>query len=816
MARGISRVEVARAQPLEDRGIRRQYALDSAAWLWHPEEGEDHGAATAVQFGCRFRLKNDATLELEVSADQRFVLRIDGRRVGMGPDRGDVDHWSLHRYRLSLDAGEHELEADVWWLPPDLMPMAQTTVAPGFACAAVDPAYAAALTTGRGSWRVRRLLGWGFAGKAMQSYHVIGPQQTIDGRAEEDDWVSPRRAAEPVDDNPHGVVHATRRLLPTTLPEMRYERRPLGEVRCASRAIVEGEAEPWARVAVTEAETQASVCGEWSELVGDGRPLVVPAGESRAAVIELAEGDYDCGFAELELSGDGRVSFEWAEAMFEPAVEGQDRRKGQRDAVVGRVFFGFGDTFVAAEDRRRPQGCWWRSGRFVRIWARAGRGDLTVHGLGIRSTGYPLVDVGRFASSDAQLDAVLPVARRGLRCCMHELFVDCPYYEQAMYAGDTRVQMLMNYVLSPDDRLVRRGIELFEWSRGKTGMVAERAPSTPHQSSTTFALLWVLMVRDHAWWRDDAAWVRERLPAVRSQIERVLSVCEASGLPGRWPGWSFVDWVEAAGWAQGRPPGADVPGGSSVLALHVLLALRAAAELERAVGEAELAARAERRADALAETIAERFWDTGRGLLADTPVQDGEELSFSEHAQALGLLGRAVPDAKRMGVADALAAAGGGLTPATIYFQHYVLEALHAEGRGGALVERLAFWKRLPGQGFRTPPEKPEPSRSDCHAWGSHPLFHVHASLAGVRPAAAGYGRVRIAPTPGGIERLESLTPHPRGSVRVRLQMEGLDRGWAEIELPDATPGDLAWAGRVESLAPGFRGRVRLEPGTST
>jgi hypothetical protein len=69
--------------------------------------------------------------------------------------------------------------------------------------------------------------------------------------------------------------------------------------------------------------------------------------------------------------------------------------------------------------------------------------------------------------------------------------------------------------------------------------------------------------------------------------------------------------------------------------------------------------------------------------------------------------------------------------------------------------------------------EMPEPTRSDCHAWGAHPLFHFHATLAGIRPAAPGFARVEIAPQPGDLTWLRTQTPHPCGEISLNLQQDG-------------------------------------------
>jgi alpha-L-rhamnosidase len=126
-------------------------------------------------------------------------------------------------------------------------------------------------------------------------------------------------------------------------------------------------------------------------------------------------------------------------------------------------------------------------------------------------------------------------------------------------------------------------------------------------------------------------------------------------------------------------------------------------------------------------------------------------------------------------------------------------------GRGDLIQQKLEFWKEMVAIGMKTPMEMPEPSRSDCHAWGSHPLFHVHASLAGIRPAAPGFAEVAIAPSPGSLTELASTIPHPAGTVS--LSMTKSDDTWqVETTLPAGIPGSLHWQGEAHPL----QGATRL------
>ena len=50
---------------------------------------------------------------------------------------------------------------------------------------------------------------------------------------------------------------------------------------------------------------------------------------------------------------------------------------------------------------------------------------------------------------------------------------------------------------------------------------------------------------------------------------------------------------------------------------------------------------------------------------------------------------------------------------------------------------------------FATMPETPEPSRSDCHGWSAHILYHLYATLIGLKPQKPGGKEFSIHPLKG-------------------------------------------------------------------
>jgi alpha-L-rhamnosidase len=792
-----------------DANVQPRHPADTAAWIWHPDCRL--GETVFLRFSLKFEMDADATIRVHVTADQRFQFRVDGSDTGFGPDRGDVEKWPVATYELPLRKGTHRLEALVWWLKDETLPGLRTDVAAGGipAGARLRPPVAQAswrggfLLAGEGDWRQR--LNTGLAAwqvedltpavtavqPMFQVYHDIGPGFHMNGAM----LAAPgrARAAEVVvggiAGNVHGVQRPGWRLHPTSLPEQELSPVRSGRVRAIAHQCTAGPFD--------ESDVNAGESAAWAAIFEGVGEITFPAGSARTVLWDFE--DYVCGYAWLGTRG-GRganMRIDWAESLYESAPGAtltKDTRKGRRDEVQGKVMFGFGDEFCPCDGVVEFPAWWWRSGRYLRVQVSTGDEPLTLTSLRILSTGYPLGEAAGFVTDDSGINRLVRQCDKTIRACAHEVWVDCPYYEQVAYVGDSRLAGLNSYALFPDDRLSRRMLELFDDSRRVNGLVAERAPASWQQVSVTYSLFWVLMVRDFAWWRNDAAFVRERLRGVRAMLDEVLALADAGGLLRELPGWSFVDWVPA--WNEGCGPGVR-QGDSCIVNLHLLLALRTHAELERAFGESELAALAARRADALEQAILARYWCARRGLLADTGGRD----FFSEHAQALGILAGVKPSGG-MGAWVEAWLASSDLAQATLYFSHYVLDALHLAGRDDALHARLQRWREPAADGLLTLPETPEPTRSDCHGWGAHVRWHFAASVAGVRPAAPGFALVEVAPQPGAWRVIEAEVCHPGGRVRVEFKRAG-GRLRGKIDLPAGVAGEMRWQGARLSLRSG-------------
>ena len=71
--------------------------------------------------------------------------------------------------------------------------------------------------------------------------------------------------------------------------------------------------------------------------------------------------------------------------------------------------------------------------------------------------------------------------------------------------GDTRIQALISLYVDGDDRLMRKAIKMYDYSRSYEGITTSRYPSRVPQYIPPFSLYWINMVHDYWMYRDDPA-----------------------------------------------------------------------------------------------------------------------------------------------------------------------------------------------------------------------------------------------------------------------------------------------------------------------
>ena len=786
----------------------KTYSFMASPWpaRWIGPAVHSPETSQALAFRRQFRLTRSTKLRIHVSADQRYELYVDGQRLGRGPERGDLLNWFYESWDLDLSAGPHVIVARVWWIAPSApAPEAQMTVQPGFLLFAEDEGNEL-LSTGVAPWQYKPLPAYQFVNDHRHHcYFADGAVLHINAarldpnltQGTGTNWKTPKvvsaasLAAAVWESSPWWLLR------PAILPPMYEKKLQLG----LARHVQQVPNEKTYNLRIQSAANLPRELQQWNALLQGKKSLTIPPRTRRRIIIDLQ--DYYCAYPLIQLRG-GRGALlraQFAESLYSWPDETKDPRNGHspkanRDLIEGKIFFGVGGQILCDGQPALFESHQWMAGRYLEIYIQTAGKPLTLEYVAFEETHYPFRFRHRFTSANPGLNRVIPVALRTLEMCSHETSMDCPYYERLNYVGDTRLQALVAYAASGDDRLARKCIQLFDWSRTPSGLTRSRHPSRTVQTIPPFSLWWIGMVHDYALWRRDPGFVTQRMPGVRAICEFWRSRLADNGLLLSPPGWNFVDWVPA--WPKGIAPGGE-GGFSAPLNLQAILVLRLAAELEDLQGETILARRHRNFARALFTAVQKHYYLPAKGLFAD----DLAHQRFSEHAQCLAVLSGQLSATQSRRLVQSMLTTTQPLEKTTIYFTHYLFEALRQVGQIAPLLKRLDLWRQLHDFGFKTTFEAPEPSRSDCHAWAAHPVFHYHASLAGIRPAAWSFARVRITPQLGHLATLTGQMPHPDGLIQYDLRhADGNLQG--KITLPPGLSGELVLPGKVQRLAPGI------------
>jgi len=769
-------------------GVEAQ-GLWPAQWITSPSAPQRDGVVL------RFRKVVELSTVPEhfvvhVSADTQYILCVNQKEVGRGPALGDLAHWKYETYDLAtfLHGGKNVVAATVWNFGT-LTPLAQISDRTAFVLGGDTEAERTVDTNT--TWEVEEDKGieaLPTRSTMKKYYYVAEPGERIDGSSFDWSWDEApsqngkwEQAASIGNAIVRGAVlqNINWQLTPDLLPPMQMDAVPIGRVVRASGI-------------------QLPVPSDFP-----GQQFEIPAHSSVSLLLDQSR--LTTAYPELTVSGGAKstIRLSYAEALLDDKGE-----KGNRNEIAGKHIVGIVDEFLpdgSASRQFMPLG--WRTWRYLQVDIKTVDQSLRIDSLRSWFTAYPFEERAHFESDDPSLARIWQIGWRTARLDAHSTYMDTPYWERMQYIGDTRIQALISYVVAGDDRLARQAIQAFNDSRISDGITRSRYPSSVTQIIPTFSLLWIGMVHDFWRYRGDGDFVKMQLPGTRTVMDWFLSKQRPDGLIGKLPWWPFVDWGKD--FAFGVPP-QDPSGGSSIITLQFIEALRNAAELESALGD-KTRGQEYREAEARAVSAVRRLcWSDKYHLIADTPAQK----HYSQHANILGVWLDVIPrEQQREVLNNILSASDPGftasrplpeMTTATYYFRFYLGRAVEHAGMGDQYLNLLKPWHDMMALGLTTWAEQPEPTRSDSHAWSAHPNYDFLTIVAGIRPKTPGFSAVVIEPHLGSLQHLTASMPTPKGTLEADYTVDesGLR---AEITLPATVTGDFLWKDKILKLHAGHQ-----------
>ena len=708
--------------------------MDLTNWIWTPDwRTEDGAAAHLVCFRKRIYFEEgSAKVQLRITADTRYKLYVNGMLRETGPSKGDRSVWFVDEIDLTdnLHTGENVLAVTVLRYPPEG-------------------------EKGNHSLFRTKTPGLFIEGIGTDGWRCYVDRQTCFCREED------RFAPLMIHENAAGV-------------ELAFGWKQAGFDDSAWDTAKPYSASDIPEVLRTEQLRERTIPYMARKPHRFTLPVkTIPSHSLECFVLDA--GEEMCAFPRLALSGGAGTEIELLYAECYVTQQG----KGNRLNAEQGHLEGYRDTYAVlgagtAECPEIYEPYWFRTFRFIRVSVRTGKEPLTLCAFDYEETGYPLeVGTQQVKTSDENFSGIWDISLRTLRRCMHETYMDCPYYEQLQYAMDARSQILYTYALSADDRLARKAIDDFSRAQRPDGLLNCSYPNMNTNVIPGFSIYYILMVYDHMMYFGDAALVRRYLPVIGRILQFFDShrtadglVDKTGGVNGKAPLWSFIDWAKDWMPTEGMPT-AGLNGPITMESLLYVLGLQKAAELCEYIELPREAAMYRGRAKAVQAAIRRRCMDEN-GMITDGP--GSRELS--QHTQVFGIL------------TDTLTAEEGrrnllktiqnpACTQCTVAMCYYLFRALERTELYAYTDRYWEIWRRMLRSGCTTCVEAEDYARSECHAWGALILYELPSVILGVRPAAPGYEKIRIAPVPGYLTEASGTVRTPKGDIRVSWEKQG-------------------------------------------
>jgi len=762
-------------------GLLAQPKPYEAPWITYP-------TASVTNYGV-YHFRKEIMLDnvpdklvINVSADNRYHLFINGQRVCYGPAKGDLQTYKYDVIDVApyLTRGKNVLAVLVYNAGKD-RPISLLSAQTAFFLKSEDDNHSE--INSDGSWLTYKNPAYSpvsyyemlFKDRWFYGYYACGPGDNVDGSQYPWGWekidfdASKWSKAEVLEFD--GA--APWNLVPRNIAFMDNHR-------------VYPEA-----IRLTEGTTQPKGFLEGKST------WTIPANSEAKILFDY--GVLTMGYPELKVKeGKGSsIQVKYAEALYEEV-----NVKAHRDSVNNKTMFGVWDVFTTDGGERTFRPLWKRCFRYVQLAIKTGDSPLEVISHQNEYSGYPYSEMAIFKSDDEELNDIFDICVRTLQMCSGETYYDTPFYEQLNYGGDNRPIGTNSIYNTTDDRLFREVMRLYPQSENmETGLLHSAYPSSrTFWDMGSWSLAWVQSLYDYYYFRGDKEYVGQ----FTDNIDRILGfyerhLDESMGILGAVRNKNFMDWSITKGSIPRADENQEIHH-SVLLTLYFVHTLDCTANLYREIGETDKAEKWATMAAGIKKAVKNNCWDEEKQLFRDYP----DKSLYSQHSNILAILCDVIDEAEQKKLMERILTYDKFDEYASSYFSFYLFKAMGKTGMEDQFPEHLGFWHKFLDRGHTTAGETGFPShdRSDCHAWAAHPSYYLLSLTCGIQPADIGFHKVKITPHPGALKSIQASMPHPKGRIEVDYRVKkGKISG--KIILPDDLYGEWEYNGKTLALNPG-------------
>ena len=349
---------------------------------------------------------------------------------------------------------------------------------------------------------------------------------------------------------------------------------------------------------------------------------------------------------------------------------------------------------------------------------------LDIQNIAIVPTMYVLTEKKRPKLTASQ-NKIYDMCVETLHLCMHEHYEDCPWREQALYAMDSRNQMLCGYYAFGEYRFPRANLELISKDHRDDGLLSICYPIKLDLVIPSFSLHYITACREYLEHSKDTAFIAGIYPKLQSIICAFTDRIE-NGLFQPFAGksyWNFYEWTENLdNWGLTEFSSDLLSNALLSLALQNMAVIAKKLSIENDyLVQAEL----------LNIRIKESFWDVKKGICYNY----ADRISYSQLGNAVAILCGAVTGLDAEALCEKLLS-DSKMTQISLSMRCFLYDALlktNKEKYSSVVLENIektyapmlnagstTVWETELGE------EDFSGAGSLCHGWSAMPVYYYH------------------------------------------------------------------------------------------